>query len=196
MKKRIITTIIALLALLFANGCYYVIYGQFRSTDKLRQGKELTYYEIGSIYTMHLAICIVGWIYSPEATMEIIGMSFRRNRDKVIRKESDFFLEFPVIRNHYQNQYSRKRIAFDGDKSYSFLDKDHRLALAVNPGYFWRDHEYVYLEAPVHYPVCYNTNIGITKSFRVTINECLFSYLENKGILHPYTIVYHTRIPQ
>jgi hypothetical protein len=194
MKKKILFTLIGLLMLLFGNGCYYVFHGQFRSTDKLRQGKELNAYEIGSIYTMHLAICTVGWIYSPEATKEIIGMTFKRNRNKVISKESDFFLKYPIIRDHYQNQYSRKRIAFNGDKSYSFLDKDHRLALAVNPGYLWRDSKYVYLEAPVHYPVCYNTHIGITKRFCITINECLFSYLEKKEMLHPYTLIYYAKI--
>ncbi len=181
-------------SVVFLNGCYYVFWGQKASAQKIREGKELTLYEIGSIYTMHMAICTVGWIYSPEATKEIIGMSFKKNRDEVIRKESDFFLKYPIIQDQYQSQYARRKIAFNGDKSYSLLDSDHRLALAVNPGYLWRDKDYVYLEAPVHYPVCYNTHIGITKSFRITINECLFSYLEQKGILHPYTIVYYTNI--
>ena len=194
MKKKILFALIALLMLLLGNGSYYLFHGQFRSADKLRQGKELNLYEIGSVYTMHLAICTVGWIYSPEATKEIIGMSFKRNRDKVIKKESDFFLKYPVIRNQYQSQYCRRRIAFNGDKSYSFLDKEHRLALAVNPGYLWRDNEYVYLEAPIHYPVCYNTHIGITKRLRITLNECLFSYLEKKEILHPYTVIYYAKI--
>lgn len=186
--------ILVLFSVVFLNGCYYVFWGQKASAQKIREGKELTLYEIGSIYTMHMAICTVGWIYSPEATKEIIGMSFKKNRDKVIRKESDFFLKYPIIQDQYQSQYARRKIAFNGDKSYSLLDSDHRLALAVNPGYLWRDKDYVYLEAPVHYPVCYNTHIGITKSFRITINECLFSYLEQKGILHPYTIVYYTNI--
>ena len=194
MKRRILRVTLGLLILLFGNGCYYVFYGQHLSADKLRRGEELNKYEIGSIYSMHLGICAIGWLYSPEATKEIIGMSFKRNRDKVIKKESDFFLKYPIIRNHYQNQYSRKRIAFNGDKSYSFLDSDHRLALAVNPGYLWRDRDYVYLEVPVHYPVCYNTHIGVTKNYHVTVHECLFSYLEKKRILHPYKIIYYTKI--
>ena len=194
MKRRILHVTLELVALLFVNGCYYVVHGQHVSADKLRRGEELNKYEVGSIYTMHLAICAVGWIYSPEATKEIIGMSFKKNRDTIVKKESAFFLKFPVIQEHYQSRYSRKRIAFDGNKSYSFLDNDHRLALAVNPGYLWRDSEYVYLEAPVHYPVCYNTHIGVTKKCHVTINECLFSYLEKKEILHPYTVIYYTKI--
>lgn len=164
MKRRILYATLGLLILLFGNGCYYVFYGQHLSADKLRRGEELNKYEIGSIYSMHLGICAIGWIYSPEATKEIIGMSFKKNRDKV------------------------------GDKSYSFLDSDHRLALAVNPGYLWRDRDYVYLEVPVHYPVCYNTHIGVTKNYHVTVHECLFSYLEKKRILHPYTVIYYTKI--
>ena len=193
-RKRILFALIALLALLFVNGCYYVFHGQNLSAEKLRQGKELSLYEVGSIYTMHLAMCAVGWLYSPEATSEIIRMSFKKNRDKVIKKESDFFLKFPIIRDRYKSQYSRKRIAFNGDKTYSLRDGDHRLALAVNPGYLWRDNEYVYLEVPAHYPVCYDTHIGITDKCRITIHESLFSYLEKKGLLHPYTMIYYTKI--
>lgn len=194
MKRKVIITLLSILAIVFANGCYYVFHGQKASAEKIREGKELNSYEIASVYTMHMALCVIGWVYSPEATKEIIGMSFRKNRDKVIKKESDFFLKYPVIQNRYLSQYSRKRIAFNGDQSYSLLDSDHRLALAVNPGYLWRDNEYVYLEAPVHYPVCYNTHIGITKNLRITLNECLFSYLERKEILHPYTVIYYTKI--
>lgn len=91
MKRRILRVTLGLLILLFGNGCYYVFYGQHLSADKLRRGEELNKYEIGSIYSMHLGICAIGWLYSPEATKEIIGMSFKRNRDKVIKKGSDFF---------------------------------------------------------------------------------------------------------
>lgn len=156
MRRRILRVTLGLLILLFGNGCYYVFYGQHLSADKLRRGEELNKYEIGSIYSMHLGICAIGWLYSPEATKEIIGMSFKKNRDKVIKKESDFF--------------------------------------QINPGYLWRDRDYVYLEVPVHYPVCYNTHIGVTKNYHVTVHECLFSYLEKKRILHPYTLIYYTKI--
>ena len=192
--KRILLALAALVGVVFLNGCYYVFHGQKASAEKVRAGEDLNMYEIASIYTMHLTICAVGWVFSPEATVEVIGMSFRKNRDKVFKKETDFFLKYPIIRDHYKNQYTRKKIAFNGDISYSLLDGDHRLALAVNPGYLWRDKDYVYLETPVHYPICYNTHIGISKHCRVTINECLFSYLEKRGILHPYTIIYYTRI--
>ena len=193
MKKKVLAILLIILAAVFINGCVYVFHGQFKSVEKIRRRKELSGYEIASIYTMHIAICTVGWIFSPEATIEVIGMSFRKNRDRVIHKESSFFLKFPVIEKVYRSQYARKRIAFNGDISYALTNPDHRLALAVNPGYLWRDKKNVYLEVPVHYPKCFNTHIGLFGGMRITVNECLFSYLEEKEILHPYTIIYqHT----
>lgn len=194
MKKKIVKSILAILAIVMVNGCYYVFSGQFRSVDKLRDGKDLSLYEKCSIYSMHLAICTVGWVFSPEATRSIVAMSFPCNRGKTIREETDFFLHFPAVEKTYRTQYSRKKIAFNGDISYSLFNPDHRLALAVNPGYLWRDEENVYLESPIHYPVCYDTHIGLLPGVSITVNECLFSYLETKRWLHPYTIVYYSRI--
>ena len=125
---------------------------------------------------MHLAVCTFGWFFSPEAAREVIGMSFKRNRGKVIRKETDFFEKYQIIAaGCFAADGVRKRIAFDGDVSYKFSAKERRLALAVNPGYYWKD--------------------GLPWGGHVTLNECLFSYLEDKGILHPYTIVYSSPVP-
>lgn len=196
MKKKITIIILTIIVLVFANGCYYVFWCQYRSAGKIRQGKELSAYEIGSIYTMHLAVCTVGWFFSPEAAKEVIGMSFKRNRGKVIRKETDFFEKYQIIAaGCFAADGVRKRIAFDGDVSYKFSAKERRLALAVNPGYYWKDGNGAHLEVPVHYPKCYNTRIGLPWGGHVTLNECLFSYLEDKGILHPYTIVYSSPVP-
>jgi len=194
MKKRILIIILSLLGIVFLNGCYYVFHGQFRSADKIREGKELNLYEKASIYSMHACICTMGWIYSPEATKEVIGMSFRANRGKVIKKENDFFLSNRKVASIYKSQYTKKRVAFNGDVSYALGHPDHRVALAINPGFLWRDAEKVYMEVPVHYPICYDTHIGITKNVSITLNECLFSYLEGKGILHPYTVIYYASI--
>ena len=196
MKKRVkhlIRTVLILLSVVFANGIYYLFWGQFKSTERLKQGKELNLYEMCCVYSMHVGMSIVGWIHSPEATKQVISMTFPWNRGKTIYKETDFFLRYPVIRSRYRTQYSRRRIAFH-DSSYSLTDPDHRLALAVNPGYLWRDDDKVYLEVPVHYPICYNTHIGITDNFQVILDECLFNYLEEKHWLHPYTLIYYTSI--
>lgn len=195
MKKIIIRTILLVIIVVFINGCYYVFHGQFSSAEKIRQGRELSLYEICSIYTMHQGICIVGWFFSPEATKEVIGMSFRRNRGRVIEKESDFFLNYRPVSSVYATQFERKRIAVNGDVAYAFSYPGRSVALAVNPGYLWRDENRVYMEAEAHYPKCYDTHIGLPGGLRITINECLFSYLEDKGILHPYTIIYSCPLP-
>ena len=196
MRKRtklIIRTLLLLLLVIFANGIYYLFWGQFKSTERLKQGKELNLYEMCSVYSMHVGMSIVGWIHSPEATKQVISMTFPWNRGKTIYKETDFFLRYPAISSRYRTQYSRRRIAFH-DASYSLSNPDHRLALAVNPGYLWRDDQKVYLEAPIHYPVCYNTHIGITDNFQIVLDECLFNYLEEKHWLHPYTLIYYTSV--
>ena len=199
MKRRITIIILVLVAAIIGNGCYYVFHGQFRSAEKIRQGKALSVYEIGSIYSMHLAVCTAGWFFSPEATKEVIGMSFKRNRGRVLEKDSDFFLRFSSAAEKVygcQDQNKKRAIAFNGDVSYMYGSPDRRLALAVNPGILWCDNERVYLQVEAHYPKCYNTHIGLPWGGRITINECLFSYLEDKEILHPYTLIYSCPIPR
>ena len=134
---------------------------------------------------MHITVCMVGLIYSPVASKEIFNMSFRKNRDKVIYKKSNFFINNPKIHNCYKTQYKEKRIAFTQNE-YSILNPNHKVALAANPGFLWTNKDTVYFKVPVHYPYCENTKID-----NICIDECLFNYLENKHILHPYTIIYY-----
>ena len=95
--KKLGLVMLLLIAAVFINGVYFVFHGQFRTAEKILNKQQISRYEIASIYTMHLAICTVGWIYSPEATKEIIGMSFSKNRNTVKYVENDFFLESPVV---------------------------------------------------------------------------------------------------
>lgn len=183
--KKILKWVIFVIILLSINLGYYVFFGQEKSTKKLTQGKELNLYECVSIYQMHIAVCSFGLIYSPIAAKEIFNMSFSKNRDKILYEESDFFLKNELIQKLYKTQFIKKRIAFK-DSAYSINNPNHELALAANPGFLWRTKDTVYFEVPVHYPSCKSTHIDF-----ITINECLFTYLEDKYILHPYTIIYY-----
>lgn len=90
MKKRVkhlIRAVLILLLVIFANGIYYLFWGQFKSTERLKQGKELNLYEMCSVYSMHVGMSIVGWIHSPEATKQVISMTFPWNRGKTIYKK-------------------------------------------------------------------------------------------------------------
>lgn len=192
--KRILTCFILIITLIFINGGYFVFYGQHKAARKLANNCELNTYEIVSTYTMHLAICTVGWIYGPEATKEYINMSFKKNRDKTIYVESDFFLTSPIVQKYAENIGSEeKRIAFKDD-CYSLFNPNHRVALAANPGFLSKRGSTLYFRVPVHYPSCINTKIYITKNKYILMNECLFNYLEKINLLHPHTIIYCTLI--
>lgn len=194
--KRLGITLLVLFVIVFANGCFFVFDGQFKAAEKIKNKQELNIYEISSIYTMHLAICTAGLVYSPEATKEIFAMSFKRNRDTEKYVENDFFLDSPKVRQAVQNLRPgvKKRIAFT-DSAYSLFDPNHRVALAVNPGFLKIDGDRLTLTAPIHYPTYSLTKIYITKTKYILIHESLFNYLEQIEVLHPYTIVYYTDYP-
>ena len=74
--KKTIKIILAIIILLFVNLIYYVFIGQSNSTQKLEQNKELNLYECVSIYQMHTAVWMFGWILSPEAAQQAFIMAF------------------------------------------------------------------------------------------------------------------------
>lgn len=194
--KKLGITLVILSVIVFANGCYFVFDGQFKAAEKIKNKQELNLYEISSIYTMHMAICTIGWIYSPEATKEIIAMSFKKNRDIEKYVENDFFLESPKVRQAAQNLTPgvEKRVAFT-DSCYSLFDPNHTIALAVNPGFLKIEGNRLTFRAPIDYPTYSLTKIYVTKTKYILIHESLFDYLERVGVLHPYTIVYYTDYP-
>lgn len=194
--KRLAIALAIVFVIVFANGCYFVFDGQFKAAEKIKNKQELNLYEVSSIYTMHLAICTAGLVYSPEASKEIFTMSFRKNRDAVKYVENDFFLESPKVRQAAQKLTpgEEKRIAFT-DSAYSLFDPNHTVALAVNPGFLKIEGDRLTFRAPIHYPTYSLTKIYITKTKYILIHESLFNYLESIGVLHPYTIVYYTDYP-
>lgn len=80
MKKYAKIALIGVLCLIFAvliNGCYYVFWGQEKSMKKLRNNQDLNFYECCSIYTMHMAVWMLGWPLSPEAANAAFKMHFK-----------------------------------------------------------------------------------------------------------------------
>ena len=143
MLKSILKVILLLFVVTFINGCVYVLGFQDKTMSKIMEGGKVTLYEKCSIYTMHMAVYMFGWTIAPEAAGEVFRMSFPWNRDRMIFKENDFFLDSPVVLNSLCGLHDGKRkyITFDGDVAYSTSDPNHRVALGVNPGYLYmRDH--------------------------------------------------------
>ena len=176
---------------IFINGCIYVFNLQEKTMDKIKKGEEPSLYEKCSIYTMHMAVYMFGWPLSPEAASEIFKMSFPWNREKTVFRENDFFMESPTVQKALKGlqEGQRKRIAFKAETAYNTASPDHRVALAVNPGYLYKKDGKVYLESYAHYPYYSATPITIFGA-RIIIQEGLFHYLEKIGWMHPYTMTW------
>ena len=173
----------------FINGCIYVFTLQEMTMDKIQNGEKVSLYEKCSIYTMHMAVYMFGWPLSPEAAGEVFRMSFPWNREKAVLREDDFFMESPTVQKALKGlqDEQKKRIAFKAETAYNTASTDHRVAIAVNPGYLYKKDAKVYLESYAHYPYYSATPITIFGS-KIIIHEGLFHYLEKIGWIHPYTM--------
>ena len=191
MLKSICKAILTLFVIVFVNGCIYVFALQDKTMDKIRNDSRVSFYEKCSIYTMHMAVYMFGWPLSPEAAGEVFRMSFPWNREKVVLREDDFFMESPTVQKALNGlqEGQRKRIAFKAETAYNTASPDHRVALAVNPGYLYKKDGKVYLESYAHYPYYSTTPITIFGS-KIIIHEGLFHYLEKIGWMHPYTMTW------
>ena len=189
--KSICKAILTLFIIVFVNGCIYVFALQEKTMDKIKNDARVSFYEKCSIYTMHMAVYMFGWPLSPEAASEIFKMSFPWNREKTVFRENDFFMESPTVQKALKGlqEGQRKRIAFKAETAYNTASPDHRVALAVNPGYLYKKDGKVYLESYAHYPYYSATPITIFGS-KIIIHEGLFHYLEEIGWMHPYTMTW------
>lgn len=195
MKKRIIITILSLLALVFANGCYYVIRGQEVSADKLRQGIELNLYEKCSIYTMHVALWTIGWPMSPQAARECFMLHFPQKDTVTIRMNlSSPRIAAAVRALKDQPVGSAMSVTWDGYEAYSLASPEHRAAIAVNPCRVVKEWQEAYLYtcgvySLMQYPIQSSTVFTIG-SVRIPVQEGLFRYLQDKGWLSYFTARY------
>lgn len=166
--KKIFFTIVLILTVIFFNGCYFVFYGQKKAVDKLKQNQELNTYEIISIYSMHLAICTAGWIFSPEATIQQILMTVP-HEDTVVfnnKRVSSEFREYP-----------------SGMICYSkYTVNNLRFSCAFNGAYKSSNNVYGKMQYPYLLKPTYILNIPIY--------EGLIRYLQDKNILHCYNFKY------
>ena len=175
----------------FINGCIYVFALQDRTMNKIQKGEDVSLYEKCSIYTMHMAVYMFGWPLSPEAAGEIFKMSFPRNREKDIFRENDFFMDSPAVQRALNGleEGQRKKIVFKAETAYNTASPDHRVALAVNPGFLYKKDGKVYLESYAHYPYYSATPITLFGA-KIIIHEGLFHYLEKICWMHPYTMTW------
>lgn len=173
--KKILFVILAVIAVIVINGVYYVFAGQGRSMRKLESGKELNLYECCSIYTMHMAVWMFGWPLAPEAAHEAFLLHFPHKKD--------------VVRNidmYAANGFS-KEIQVKGVDYANMKWADMRVPLALNSPdtYFEVTDSYSMCVVPVAY------TDAVHRIGRIPVNTSLFVYLQKRGLLHPYRMVYY-----
>jgi len=168
--KKTIKIILTIIILLFVNLIYYVFIGQSNSAQKLEQNKELNLYECVSIYQMHTAVWMFGWIVAPEAAMEARLMHIK-HRDPVIIHSSFPSLAKPEL---WKNGF------------YDYKDPQFKYVIALNT-------DDLIIKKNDYYTICsltvkYTDNIH--SICNIPINTCLFRYLQDINWLYPYKIIY------
>ena len=195
MKKRILITFLSLLALILANGCYYVFRGQQVSADKLHRGMELNLYEKCSIYTMHVALWMLGWPMSPQAATECFMLHFPQKDTVTIGMDlCSPKVDAAVRILKGQPIGSSVMVSWDGSEAYSLANPEHRAAIAVNPCRVVKEWEEACLYtcsvySSMQYPIQASTVFTIG-SVRIHVQEGLFRYLQDKGWLSCFTARY------
>ena len=196
--KRILLTAVALLSIVFINGCYYVYKGQFKSMDKIQNGGKLNLYECCSAYTMHMAIWIFGWTISPEAAEQAFLMHFVKD-GKVVTRNNDFFYSSVVFEQQttdkYKETYFTKQIHYP-TSSFVVGNNELRYALAIDGGEYkiqWIDDgENIYPIEQISVLATYKpyTEVFNIGPLKINIDYRILMYLQEIGWLHTFTIIY------
>ena len=197
-SKKILLSAAAIIGLIFANGCYYVFWGQEKSADKLKRGQELNLYECCSIYSMHMGVWVFGWVISPEAAEQAFLMQFTKE-EKTLTRHNDFFKFSSVFQQQTQECYNKPY--FTKQIHYSPADfaigcEEIRYALAIDGAAYtlqWiDDDENTYPVEKCAVLATYKPYIGIFNigPLKIIINYRLLVYLQEIGWLHTFTITY------
>lgn len=202
--KRTVLAIVILFSIAFANGCYYLSHGQFKSMEKLEKGEKLNLYECCCSYTINTAGWMFGWVLSPEAAGQCFLMQFGRD-GWTYHKTSDF-LESEYIRTLWYNNrqqsflidYPLNEITENKD---SKLRNELRYALAFDGGtasgalaLFSGESAESYEEIIITVLCKYDKytavyNIG---PLSITFNWQLLNHIQERGWLHKCSIEYRT----
>ena len=211
MKRPLRITLVSLLvlvAVIFANGCYYVFYGQEKSMEKIRKGGELNLYECCSVYTMHMALWLFGWPLSPEAAWECFLLHFPHEDDDVVRfRASNEFMKSPKLQKAVEYLSDKKpgtsvHIVWKASKDYALDSPERRAAIAVNACDVIKDevdkttgNYEIRIRCAMVYPKYSWAEFNLGK-FSIFLHEGLFRYLEERGWISRYIAEYYTVIEE
>ena len=190
-KKRIwkgILVLVVLILLIAGNAIYFLACHQYKTVEKIEQGKGTNLYEKASILTLHAGICTVGSLYCPDAGWANLKML--TSRKDTIYLHSKNWLS-PEIRQRFKEN-KLGRMAWNGNKDYAISSEEKDAAILLNYCYLKRReiNGKLCYAAECHYtwerPSRTQFNLGF---MTITVYEQLFYELEKCGILHPYTLV-------
>lgn len=194
LKVLIITALV-----IFINGFYYVFSGQFKSAQKLKEGKSLNLYECASIYSMHTALWMFAWPCSVAAANEVFMMQFSGKNVDTVNHTNRYILNSilsPRIISTMKSLSSgeTKRVSYNGNVSYALNDPEHKAAMAINPCTISRENDTYVIRVNNTWPVHSETHIKIKDKFEIVLNEGLFRYLQDRGIIHSFTDEYRYKV--
>ena len=184
MKRRIkiILGILGVITLLVINQIYYLCSLQFKCTEKINNGEDLTRYEIFSAMQTHTNFWLFGWVVEPNTAMSCFQKQFnmpnvilmpKLPEDEQVRKAKAEAYKHPgkKVRMAWKSYNTKASIYFNG--SYVSFYKNGP-SDPYSPDYF----EY-------YIPLDYKP--GIIKINGITLCETVFDYLENIGKLNVFT---------
>lgn len=191
MKKTLITLLV-IISLVFLNGCYYVFNGQFRSVEKIKQGKDLNFYECCSVYCMHTALWMFAWPCSIAAANEVFLMQFSGEDVDIVVHKNNYIrksvLSPRIVKTMKSLSFGEsKKVSYNGNISYALDDPEHKAAMALNPCTVSKIRhdgktEYI-IRVDNSWPKQSETHIKLFGNFEIVLNEGLFRYLQDKNLI-------------
>ena len=180
-KTKIILGILGVITLLVINQIYYLCSLQFKCTEKINNGKDLTRYEIFSAMQTHTNFWLFGWVIEPNTALACFQKQFNMHNpilmpslpeDEQVRKARLEAYNHPgkKVRMAWKSYNTKASIYLNGSYIYLYDDGDDDCTLVFN------------YDIPLDYKP------GIIKINGITLCETVFDYLENIGKLKVFTI--------
>jgi len=168
---------LAILAILFAFACLANMFVwatvpsiQAGCIKRIEQGQHLNPYQVGSIYSLHLAACAAGVFVAPETANESFQLLWKHGDREW---HNDFFVRPDIIR--------AKHVGL------TYTWKDLRIGTALNGQDVCETDSTYYVTGTMQYPYLSQPTVFFGKIY---VTEGLFYYLQQIGLMHPYKFTY------
>lgn len=202
-RRKILIAALALVAVVFMNGLFFVFFWQHRAMEKLNKGGRLNLYECCSAYTMNTALWMLWWPVSPAAAHECLLLHSPKRHGVVSigsRRLAKTLLS-PKVVDAIRSLESRPTgaktsVRWNGETDYALSSPEHRAAIAINPCTITKaeeNGEALYLiRCEMVYAKHSNTPFDIGP-ITIHLQEGLLRHLQDRGWLWAFTSEF--RIP-